>query len=119
MKKLIYCITTVEKWEQSNVEGKYADKSLETEGFIHCSYPHQLLQVANKHFKGIDNLLILRIDCSQLKCNVVDEDLSGLNEVYPHIYGSINIDAVVDTLKFQFDLNGNFTLPGQGIKGYQ
>ena len=103
MSKTVYCITTLEKWNHSKVRGEHVEKSLETEGFIHCSYRHQLLQVANKYFKGVENLLILGIDPSLLNSRVVDEDLSGLNEVYPHIYGPINTEAVVDVFEFQSD----------------
>ena len=107
----MYCITTLDKWNASKEKGEYLDKSLETEGFIHCSYPHQLLAVANKHFKGMENLIILCINPGQLKSRTIDEDLSGLNEVYPHIYGPINIDAVVDVVDFQCDAHGDFILP--------
>ncbi|WP_022953018.1 DUF952 domain-containing protein [Leucothrix mucor] len=108
---LIYCITTAEKWSQSKQKGIHTEPSLEAEGFIHCSYPHQLLRVANKYFKDVEGPLILCIDRSQLESEVVDEDLSDLGELYPHIYGAINADAVVEVLTFQTSEQGEFNLP--------
>ena len=111
MNKTVCCLTTVDKWNHSKNEGVYLDKSLDSEGFIHCSYPNQLVKVANKHFKGIENVLILCIDSRKLDCEVVEEDLSNLNELYPHIYGSINIEAVTSIINFQSDSYGVFSLP--------
>ena len=111
MNKLVCCITTADKWNHSKNEGMHLDKSLDSEGFIHCSYLHQLVRVANKHFKGIENVLILCIEPSHLNSDVVEEDLSNLNELYPHIYGPINTEAVVDVINFQSDKQGVFSLP--------
>lgn len=108
MNKLIYCITSALKWEHAKKTGEYLDESLSTEGFIHCSYANQLLRVANKHFKGTDSLLALCINRNQLTCNIVDE---GSNELYPHIYGPINIDAIVDVLELRSSVSGNFRSP--------
>ena len=111
MNKTVCCITTVDQWNHSKNEGVHLDKSLDSEGFIHCSYPNQLVKVANKHFKGIENVLILCIDSSQLSSKVIEEDLSNLNELYPHIYGPINIEAVISVIHFQSDSLGVFSLP--------
>jgi len=111
MNKVIYCITTVKKWEHAKRKGEYWDKSLDNEGFIHCSYQFQLLRVANIHFKGISDLLILCIKRSKLNCKVIDEDLYNLNELYPHIYGPININSILEIIPFPCEQNGNFNLP--------
>ena len=107
MSESVYCITTVKKWNHSKTEGEHVEDSLEAESFIHCSYAHQLLGVADRFFKGVDGLIILCIDPSLLKCSIVVEDLSGLGEVYPHIYGPINTDAVVAVYDLNEYLRGN------------
>ncbi len=111
MNKIVYCITTIEKWEHAKSKGIYLDESLNNEGFIHCSFSHQLVRVANKHFNGINNLLILCINCKHLKSNIIDEDLYNLNELYPHIYGPINVEAVIKTVAFSCNRDGSFSLP--------
>jgi len=104
---LIYCITTAEKWSQSKQKGVHTELSLEAEGFIHCSYPHQLLRVANKYFKDVEGPLILCIDRSQLESEVVDEDLSDLGELYPHIYGGLMLMRWLRCLRFKPQSKGS------------
>jgi uncharacterized protein (DUF952 family) len=44
---MILHITDRHQWEQAKADGIYRCESLETEGFIHCSTPTQLITVAN------------------------------------------------------------------------
>ena len=43
MNKVVYCIATSKKWSDAKRSGVYLDESLNDEGFIHCSYMHQLV----------------------------------------------------------------------------
>lgn len=111
MNEKIYCITTADHWHTAKASGQYQEHSLETEGFIHCCYPHQMEWVANKHFKGMSDLLVLEVLRSKVRCQVVDEDLSNLNDLFPHIYGVMNVDAVSNVIPFPSNKNGLFELP--------
>ena len=62
-------------------------------------------------FKGVEDVVILCIDRDKVTCEVIDEDLSNLNDLYPHVYGVINTDAVVEVLRFEIDSLGEYGLP--------
>lgn len=106
--KKIYHITTQIEWYQAKVDGKYTFCSLETEGFIHCSLVSQYLKVANFRFKGKENLILLEIDEEKVSAKVVYENLEGGVEDFPHIYGPLNIEAVVNVYQMLTDETGNF-----------
>ena len=92
----IYHIVLPEVWESAKYAASYSAASLETEGFIHCSYDHQLEGVIRRYYPDVAELVILKIDPAKLTSKLVEEPSTG-GEVYPHVYGPINLDAVVET----------------------
>jgi uncharacterized protein (DUF952 family) len=90
---LIYHIVLPDVWENLNA-GIYRPASLESEGFIHCSFRGQLDGVIERYYSNAESLIILELDSERLMSRVVCEPSTG-NEIYPHIYGPINVDAVV------------------------
>ena len=90
---LIYHIVLPEDWAAFE-SGLYRTASLETEGFIHCSYAEQLDGVIGRYYKDADEIVVLSIDPDRLMSRVVSEPSTN-NEIYPHIYGPINRDAIV------------------------
>ena len=90
----IYHIVLPDTWEAVKNNSTYAAESLETEGFIHCSYDHQLDGVIERYYSAASALMILKLDIGKLTSKLVSEPSTG-GEVYPHIYGPINLDAVV------------------------
>ena len=108
---MILHITTRKQWEDANLIGTYSDSSLEDEGFIHCSTQAQILRTANSYYHGRSGLLLLCISSSRVKAPIVFEDSYQKGESYPHIYGPLNLDAVVAVFDFPADRNGLFILP--------
>ena len=92
----IYHIVLPETWEAVKHNTSYAAASLETEGFIHCSYDHQLDGVIGRYYSDAPELVVLKLDINKLTSKLVSEPSTG-GEVYPHIYGPINLDAVAET----------------------
>ncbi|HEY8562268.1 MAG TPA: DUF952 domain-containing protein [Pyrinomonadaceae bacterium] len=92
---LIYHIVLPENWEKFKHEYEYEAESLATEGFIHCSYRHQLDDVLQRYYKDAEKVLILSINPHYLKSELVAEPSTN-REIYPHIYGKINKSAVVN-----------------------
>ena len=90
---LIYHIVLPEVWAAFDNE-LYAASSLETEGFIHCSFAEQLDGVIGRYYKDAKNIVILELETDKLR-SLVRNEISTGNEIYPHIYGPINRDAVI------------------------
>ena len=91
----IYHIVTPEVWEKFKDQDEYYATSLTTEGFIHCSFADQLEGVLERYYSGAEKVLILEIKPEKLTSKLVNEPSTN-NEIYPHIYGKINRDAIVD-----------------------
>jgi uncharacterized protein (DUF952 family) len=91
-------ITTAAAWADAQAHGAYTADSLSTEGFIHCSDPHQVMWVANQRFSGRTDLVILHIDPARLRAEVRYENLEGGTDLFPHVYGPIPREAVLEVV---------------------
>lgn len=109
---LILHICTPAEWQSVDDAGWYRCASLESEGFIHCSAPAQVVEVADSVFRGRSGLILLVIDPARVIPDIRVEE-AGNGQSYPHIYGALNSSAVVGTLPFEPDAEGRFTLPGE------
>lgn len=101
----IYHIVLPDVWDRFKDKPSYQSESLETEGFIHCSYPNQLDAVLKRYYRGVERVLILKIDTEKLLSKLVKEP-SANDEMYPHIYGRINQNAVVEVQERVLKGNG-------------
>ena len=108
---MILHIAAVDHWEEARARGEYSLDSLETEGFIHCSTPQQVLGPANEFYRGRSDLVLLVIDPARLEAKLIYEDLYEAGFLFPHIYGPLNLDAVVNVLPFPTRPDGTFELP--------
>jgi len=81
------------------------------DGFIHCSTRDQVIKVANARFHGREGLLLLLIDTDRVEPAIVYENLEGGSELFPHIYGELNIEAVTGVAPFEPGSDGYFELP--------
>jgi uncharacterized protein (DUF952 family) len=120
---MILHITTHKDWDKAMLEGEYTAPSLISEGFIHCSTPKQTVDTANIFFKGQNGLVLLCIDESKLKSGFKYENPTGgghhdpsVGNLFPHIYGPINIAAVIKVVNFPANENGSFALPKEIIE---
>jgi uncharacterized protein (DUF952 family) len=104
------------EWMLAVARGTYAPTSLRDEGFIHCSNIAQVIDTANRFYRGQDDLVLLHIDESRLKAELKSEapamkhgESSG--ELFPHLYGELNADAVVRVVELPCEVDGSFQLP--------
>jgi uncharacterized protein (DUF952 family) len=93
----IYHIVLPETWEQVKNKTFYEAASLAEEGFIHCSYEDQLDGVIERYYSNANEIVILTLDANRLTSPLVSEPSTN-GEPYPHIYGPINLDAVVEAV---------------------
>lgn len=94
----IFHITTKQEWEDSKQKGSYSAASLAIEGFIHCSHQEQLKGVMERYFAGKTGLIKLVIDTDKLSSKFIHEWSPSTQDTFPHIYGPINFDAVVEVI---------------------
>lgn len=104
----IYHITKKSEADRAAIVGTYQPKHFVHDGFIHCSYAKQVAIVADSNFRGQTDLVLLEIDLNKLEAKVVDENLVGGQELFPHIYGALNMNAVVRVLEFASREDGSF-----------
>ena len=78
------------QWSTRNV-------SVAESGFVHCSFDHQWFDVRQRFYSDLadDELVLLVIDESRLSNPVVVEQLPGAPDEFPHVYGEIDLDAVI------------------------
>jgi uncharacterized protein (DUF952 family) len=107
----LFHITSAEEAADAVRAGVYAPGAFEAEGFIHCSYSRQVCDVANRLFSGRSDLVLLEIDRTKVTCEVIDENLEGGAQLFPHIYGRLPIGAVVKIHWFPCGDDGRFELP--------
>jgi uncharacterized protein (DUF952 family) len=96
---LIYHLTPGTHWDSARDRGSYTTASLAAKGFIHCSSAEQVLQVANAFYQDLEDPVVLCIDAGRLESPLRWEAPEGGDpfaaETFPHVYGAINLDAVV------------------------
>lgn len=90
----IYHLALRHAWEAATGDGEpyrrsTIDRSLDEEGFIHCSYVDQVQGVADRFYRGRTDVLLLTIDPSKVDVEIRIENL------FPHIYGPLPVEAVV------------------------
>ena len=107
----VYHITTNAEVQSARESNRYLPTAFDREGFIHCSYRRQVMATANRIFRGREDLVLLEIDLEQLSCPVLDENLEGGCELYPHIYGPLPMAAVIAVHPLSPDADGSFSLP--------
>jgi uncharacterized protein (DUF952 family) len=115
---MIYHITSRAAWNEARDRGEYRTESLETEGFIHCSTEEQVVPVAQKFYAGQHDLLLLVIEPALLESDLKWEPPTGgpppgvsEGDLFPHIYGPINLDAVVKVFDLEAAPDGKYSLP--------
>lgn len=117
---MIYHLTRRADWSAAQREGIYRGDTLDSQGFIHASTAEQVTRVANAIFKGQTDLVLLCIDEQKAQPKVIFEPPinpatgqpePNVTDLFPHIYGALNLDAVVRVVDFPPDSDGVFHLP--------
>jgi uncharacterized protein (DUF952 family) len=105
---VILHLATDAAWSEAVTAGTYTADSLATEGFIHCSDPRQVIWVANTRFRNRRDLVLLQIEVAKLNAPLRYENLEGGSDLFPHVYGPLNLNAVVCAAPFLPGADGSF-----------
>lgn len=108
----IFHITARAAWEQAQRDGVYRAESLEQVGFIHLSTAEQVVRVANALYSGQGDLVVLVVDPARLAAELRYEtpaDMPQSDERFPHLYGTLNLDAVIRVVDFPPDAGSGWS----------
>lgn len=103
---IIHHLALESAWEAARPAGVYTISTLGLEladvGFIHCSQPDQVVGVHSRFYGAVtEPVLLLTIDTDLLTSPWQLDDVPGEPLPFPHIYGPLNVDAVVSVEPFR------------------
>jgi len=98
-------------WDEAKAVGELCPPSLTEVGFVHLSAPHQVHLPANRLFAGRGDLVLLHVDPRALDSPVrwepgVATDPESM--LFPHLYGPLPVDAVIDVTPYPPGPDGAF-----------
>ena len=96
----IHHLASLEDWDKRTSE-HYEPAGLASEGFIHLCTAEQLGGVVERYYVGRNDLVLVTVDDEQLTSELRWEDLTASGERFPHIYGALNMSAVIDAVPFE------------------
>ncbi len=104
----IFHLALRSEWESAALTGSYTTstlgRTLAEEGFIHASRGDQWQGVRDRYYRDVtEPLVLLVIDTDRLTSPVVEETPPGADQAFPHVYGPINADAVVQVVPLDAD----------------
>lgn len=109
--KYIYHIIPTAEWKIALEAGKYIPGSLNSEGFIHFSYAHQVAETAGRYYRDIPGLVVLKVPVEKVAGDLREEGLPG-GELFPHLYRELKAAEVVDILPLERLNDGTFMFTG-------
>jgi uncharacterized protein (DUF952 family) len=94
-------------WERQKDQATYVPEAYEADGFIHCTNDDDnMLKVANLFYQGDPReFVVLTLTVDSIKSEVKYEDP---DQIYPHIYGPLNTDAVAGVRSVNRTSEGRF-----------
>lgn len=109
---IIHCMKKSE-WEAVKDEESFGFESIERCGFVHCCEVRYLWRVLPNFEDGEDERVLLCLDEDRIGSPIVYEDDGGYGRIYPHVYGPIKTDAVIQVLDYLKDEEGNYRKNGE------
>jgi len=92
----LFHILAANEWASAQAQGSYAPVSLESEGFIHLSREGQVVETANRFYRGVQGLIVLVVDANAVEADVVwEEGEPGV--LFPHLYRPLRVQEVVQS----------------------
>jgi uncharacterized protein (DUF952 family) len=111
MPSIIYKIVPATLWQDARERGEFKGAAIDlTDGYIHFSTAEQAIETAARHFAGQDGLLLVAVDGDKLGDALVYEASRG-GALFPHLYGTLSLDAVVWERPLPLDAAGVHIFP--------
>jgi glutathione S-transferase len=112
----IYHLALAADWASArDGDGQYRvstiGRTLDDVGFIHCSFARQVRGVADAFYRDRSDVVLLTIDRSKVRAPIREDHVEAANDAFPHIYGPLDVDAVVAVEPLARRLDGTLALP--------
>lgn len=107
----IYKICPASAWREAERQGAYRGSADDVrDGFIHFSTATQVPGTARKYFAGQKGLFLVAVDPEALRDSLRWEPARG-GELFPHLYGELDFDAVISVMDLPLRSDGSHTIP--------
>ena len=108
----IYHLSRQIDWLSSETANTYSgSKEDRIDGYLHFSTAKQVIESAKKHRKGELDLLLLEVDTKKLHNSDLRWEPARRGELFPHLYGALNKDAIARVIKLPLDEEGKHIFP--------
>src|SRR5262245_16204497 len=107
----IYHLAPAARWETWPAGQAYLPAEYEQDGFVHCTAGDALmLRVANAFYRNAPGgFVLLVIDPERLTSELRwEESTDALAQPFPHIYGPIDREAIVEVRAVRRSVEGEF-----------
>jgi uncharacterized protein (DUF952 family) len=110
----IYHMCRAEEWRAAQARGQYDGSSQDqADGFIHFSTAEQIVESAARHRAGQSELVLLAVDPARLGAALKWEPSRG-GALFPHLYGPLQLDAVLKVDDLPLGADGRHVFPPLG-----
>ena len=107
----IYKICPASAWHEAERQGIYrGSRDDARDGFIHFSTAAQVNETARKHFFGQTGLFLIEVDADALGA-ALRWERSRNDELFPHLYGELDLGAVTAILDMRARSDGYHDIP--------
>ena len=108
---MIYKICPASAWREAERQGVYRGSADDVrDGFIHFSTAAQVAGTAKKHFFGQTGLFLIAVDADRLD-KALRWERSRNDELFPHLYGELDLGAVTQVLDLRMRSDGYHDIP--------
>jgi uncharacterized protein (DUF952 family) len=107
----IYKICSASAWREAERQGVYRGSADDArDGFIHFSTAAQVRETASRHFFGQKALFLIEVDADLLG-PALRWERSRNDELFPHLYGELDLGAVRAVLHMHARSDGHHDIP--------
>ena len=108
---IISKICPASAWREAERHGVFGGSADDlSDGFIHFSTGPQVAETARKHFFGQSGLFLIAVDAEALGDSLCFEP-SRNGELFPHLYGELDLGAVRAVLQMHARSDGYHDIP--------
>jgi uncharacterized protein (DUF952 family) len=111
MTEPVYKICSAAALQQARKRGRYDGSADDRrDGFIHLSARRQVAGTLAKFFAGQGDLVLLALNPDRLGAKLRWEPSRG-GELFPHLYGPLDLDHVISVEPLRLQEDGSHRLP--------